>query len=607
MDNQEHLINYKNIYFVPSFHNKLQFCLETRKIFNEIKPDIVAVEFPDIYYSEIIQAVSRLPKLTMLCINYSADEYEYIPIFPSDSMIEGIRLAKDNNIPIAMIDLSMENYRITDDFSPPDDYAINSIGLKKFYEINKPYLNKQSSIYESKRESNMAFHLNRLSKLYNKVLFIGGMSHWDNIKEFIEDKTFMFHHHENENTETPFLAKPSEKSLAYLMSEIPYLVFHYEISRRFNLPFDKWKIILKMISEAKQSPVLEEENYTTREINNLIQYSLKLSNIDNEIIPDLYNLLLSAKQTIGDDYAMELLDIAKKYPFVEEENLPIIDIDKNSFLLSGRKIMLKRKLPNFSLDPSSNNQWEKLQIVRKKKDDLPDDYLSEWFFFGFYSHIPEDIILEGFIDRLENKALNELIKEPKIQEFSGSLLDGLDLRETIRDYTNKKIYVKEYKKENLDVGSWLIIFDNDLTYEKYPWSMTLSAEHNNESDIAFYATNPLLHPVGKQIIKAEYGALLAFKPPLPDNKKVYMEELEVIDDLRIYQLTMLAIELSEGKDIIYVSSKEIDPYFIKMASIKGKRLIHIPLTRFSNRNLKKLKRFHLLKSKNTRRIADDYI
>lgn len=602
----EEILNYRNIYFVPSFHNKLQFCLEVRKAFNEIKPDIVAVELPDIYYSEIIQAVSRLPKLTMLCINYSENEYEYIPIFPSDSMIEGIRLAKENNLPISMIDLAMENYKIFDDFIPPDDYAINSMGLSKFYEINKEYFNKKE-LKETKRESNMAFHLNRLSRLYTKVLFIGGMAHWENIKQFIDEKTFMFHHHEIENVETPFLAKPSQKSLAYLMSEIPYVVFHYEIARRFNLSFDKWKIILKMIEEAKQMPILEDESFNTREINNLIQYSLKLANIDNEILPDLYNLLLSAKQTLGDDYGMELLDLAKKYPFLEEEDLPIIDIDKDSFLLAGRKITLKRKLPSFSLDPKSNNQWEQLQLVRKKKDELPDDYLSEWFFFGFYSHIPEDIVLEAFIDRLENKAINELIKEPKVQEFSGSLLDGLELRETIRNHHNKKIFVKEYKKENLDVGAWLIVFDEDLSYSKYPWAMALSAEHHNESDIAFYASNPLMHPVGKQIIRAEYGALLAFKPPLPSYQKVYIEEIDVIENLRLYQLTTLAIELSEGKDIIYVSSKEIDPYFIKMANSKGKRLIHIPITRFSNRNIKKLKRFHLLKSKNTRRIADDYI
>ena len=602
----EGIINYKNIYFVPSFHNKLQFALEVRKVFSAIKPDIVAVELPDIYYSDIVQAVSRLPRLTMLCLSYSDDSYEYIPIFPSDSMIEGIRLAKENSLPISFIDLAMEEYKIFDNFIPPDDYAINTIGLEKFYELNKEYFTSKND-YDNKRESNMAFHLNRLSKLNTTVLFIGGMAHWENIKDHIENKTFMFHPHQIDNVNIPFLAKPAEKALPYLMSEIPYVVFNYELARRFNLSFDKWQIIIKMVQLAKDTPNLEEESFNTREINNLIQYAIKLAHLDNEIVPDLYNLLLSAKQTLGDDYGIELLELAKKYPYIETDNLPIIDIDENTFMLAGKKITLKRKLPNFSLDPNSNNKWEALELKRKKKDDLSDDHLSEWFFFGFYSHIPEDVVLEGFIDRLENKALNEINKEAKVKEFNGSFLDGVDIRETIRDYQNKKIYVKEYKKENLDVGAWLIIFDDDLKFEKYPWTMSLSAEHHNESDIAFYATNPLLHPVGKQIIKAEYGALLAFKPPLPNYKKVSIDEIDVLEDLRAYQMTMLAIELSEGKDIIYVSSKAIDPYFNKAAESRGKRLIHIPLTRFSNRNLKKLKRFHLLKSKNTRKIADDYI
>ncbi|MBC7474113.1 MAG: conjugal transfer protein TraB, partial [Candidatus Sericytochromatia bacterium] len=95
----EGLLSYNNIHFVPSFHNRLQFSLEVRKMFSKIKPDAIAVELPDIYYSDVIQAVSRLPKLTMLCLNHdNQDTYAYIPIFPSDSMIEGIRLAKDNGL-----------------------------------------------------------------------------------------------------------------------------------------------------------------------------------------------------------------------------------------------------------------------------------------------------------------------------------------------------------------------------------------------------------------------------------------------------------------------------------------------------------------------------
>jgi hypothetical protein len=602
-------LQYENIYFIPSFHNKLQFSLEVRKAFSEIMPDAVAVELPDIYYSEILQAVGRLPRLTMLCLDHGNDSYEYIPVFPSDSIIEGIRIARDNSLPISFIDMAVKEYQVFDDwFEPPDDYAINSIGLEKFYELNKDYL-KSPVPADNHRESTMAFHLDRLGRNYKKVLFIGGMFHWENIKKHLQEKTFMFHPHEMETIQSPFLAKPGDKALYSLMGEIPYLVFHYEIARRFNTGFDKWQTIIKLLQEAKTAPLLEEENFTVREMNNLIEYAKKLAWTDDRIIPELFNLLLAAKQTLGDDYGIELLELAQKYPFKEEEDLPVIDLspDQKDFLLSGRKITLKRKLPDYNLNASPENQWQELQLIRKKKEELPDDYISEWFIFGFFSHIPEDIILESFIDRMENKLISELRQEPKIREFTGSMLDGLDLRETLRNYSNKKIYVKEFKKEKISIGAWLMIFDDELTYTKYPWAMSLSAEHHNESDIAFYATNPLLHPVSREIIRADYGALLAFKPPLPENKKVLWEDLDVIDGLRIYQLVMLAIDLTPANGILYISAKPLEAYYYKMAESRNKKLYHVPLSRFSNRNLKKIRRFHLLKSRKTRRIADDYI
>ncbi|MBC7476242.1 MAG: hypothetical protein H7263_18305, partial [Candidatus Sericytochromatia bacterium] len=556
----------------------------------------------------VIQAVSRLPKLTMLCLNHdNQDTYAYIPIFPSDSMIEGIRLAKDNGLSISFIDLAIKDYKVVEAFQSPDDYAINTIGLEKFYDLNRQYLPKSDNQTDNKRESNMAFHLNRLSKNFERVLFIGGMAHWENIREHLVQQTYMFHPHELEMINPPFLAKPGDKALFSLLEEIPYLVFNYEIARRFNLPYDKWQTIIKLLQEVKSLPLIEEENYNTREMNNLIDYAKKLAHIDDEIIPDLYNLLLSAKQTLGDDYGIELLDLSMKYPFKEDDNLPIINLENNNFTMGGKKISLKRSLPDFAMNTLPDNQWQKLELIRKKKDEIPDDYISEWFDFGFYSHVPEDTILENFIDRMENKVINEMVIQPKIHEFSGSLMDGLELRETIRNFTNKKIYVKEFKKEKISIGAWLMIFDDELSAIKYPWAMSLSAEHHNESDIAFYATNPLLHPVSRQIIKAEYGALLAFKPPLADNKKISWEDIDIMEDLRIYQMTMLAIDLCTTNGILYIASKPPEPYFYKIAAQKNKKIYYLSLNKFSNRNLKKIKRFHLLKTRKTRNIADDYI
>ncbi|MFN8671219.1 MAG: hypothetical protein U0457_03940 [Candidatus Sericytochromatia bacterium] len=604
--NKKSYLNYKNIYFVPSFHNKLQFVLEVRKAFSELQPDIIAIELPDIYYSEVIRAIDLLPSLTMLCIQNSKNSLDYIPIFPSDSMIEGIRLGKENKLPISFIDTAIKDYKTLDDFEPPDDYAIKTLGLEKYYNLVKEYFSLEKTEQDLKREESMAFHLNRLSNNFKKILFIGGMAHWENITKHLEKRTFKLHNHEFELIKSPFLATPSKKSLYALLEELPYLVFKYELARRFNIPFDKWEIIVNIFQEVKQMEVFENENFGTRDIQNLIDYAKKLAFTDNKLIPDLFNILIAGKYTLGEDFTLELLEILLNYKFEANKNLRVIDFDDKNFTLDGKKIKLKKKLPSYIKD-SKNNKWQELQIIRKKRDNVTHDDLKEWFFFGFYSHLPEDEILEGFIDRTENKLISEILEEPKIHEFSGNLMDGLDLRESIRDFHKKKLYVREYKKEKIDIGCWLIIFDEELLFQRYPWEMALSSEHNNESDLAFYATNPFMHPISKEIVRAEYGALLAFKPALPDNTKVYSEDLETSEEDRIFRLFILALELNTTNDILYIAEKPPEKFYYDLANKKNKRIFYLPLSRFSNRNLKKLRRFHLLRSKKTRDIADDYI
>lgn len=610
---KESILYYKNIRFVPSFHSKLQFALEVRKVFTEFLPDIVAVELPDIYYSEVIKALDRLPRLSMICLDQNKDVYAYIPIFPSDSMVEGMRLAKTNRLPISFIDLAISNYRIEKNtFELPDEYVIQEIGLEKFYETIIPYFPKSEiGSDDRKREELMAFHLQRLMKQFKKILFIGGMTHWEVIKELLEKEQWKFHPHELESVKPPFLATPGKGALYSLLTEIPYLVYKYELSRQFSLNYDQLREIEKMVLQAKQSSNLKEEFFSPREFKNLMLYARNLALMDKTILPDLFNLLTASKGVLGDDYSIELLDLALKYPFIEDDpNIPVIDFDpKSGFMMSGRKITLRRRLPvkNVSSDPRNN--WQEVKLKRRKKEDIPKDEEFNWVYFGFFSHIPEDIILEGFIDRLCDKLANELNEgEPRIFEFQGSMMDGIDIRTTIR-YRNltNKLYVKEYPKYTINIGAWVLIFDPDLSEEKYPWSLALSAEHHNESDLSFYATNPALHPVTRQIVRADYGAILAIKPPLPSKEKVDWMDLEVPEEYRHDQLLQLAISKSPRNGILYVNSTPPAEYYYNLASQKGKTLFYLPINRVSKKNLKILRRFHLLKNRSTRDIASEYI
>jgi hypothetical protein len=231
-----------------------------------------------------------------------------------------------------------------------------------------------------------------------------------------------------------------------------------------------------------------------------------------------------------------------------------------------------------------------------------------WFFFGFFSHVPEDLVLEGFIDRLEDKLASEpAAQQVRLHEFNGSLMDGIDMRETIRHAPQGKIFVRENKSALQPIGAWILIFDEDLSFARYPWMMSLSAEHHNESDIAFYASNPAMHPVTREIIRAEYGALLALKPALPPEQKLDWADLDIDEDLRKEHLIRLAIRYSPRPGILYFASVPPEAYYFEQARAQGKRLYHLPLTRVSQRHLKRIQRFHLLSRREVRKIADDYI
>lgn len=605
------MLSWGPITCVPSFHNRLQFARELRRAFAELQPDVVAIELPDVYYSDLLQGIARLPRLSLLCLQQQHDRFSYIPISPADSMIEALRLGRENRLPVALVDLAVRDYQINvQPMAVPDDEAITTIGLEAFYQAVAPHLPRvEADGPDSRREAHMAARLRDLATRFERILFVCGMTHWEAIRAHLEAGSGEIHAHELESAQAPFLAKLGPKARHVLLEEMPYLVLHYELARRFNLPFGKDALLRRLLQEARKAPALREEHYSPRELRNLLQYAYKLAVIDKCVSPDLFNLLLACKQTLGDDYAIEVMDRALAYPYEDPDQLPEIEFDPASqgFWMEGRRIELQRRLP-LPLDDAARHDWEQLKIVRKKTDEIPEGYSPLWFFFGFYSHIPEDLILEGFIDRLEDKLASEpAAMQVRLHEFNGSLMDGIDMRETIRHYPLGKIFVREQISAMQPIGAWILIFDEDLAFNRYPWMMSLSAEHHNESDIAFYASNPAMHPVTRDIIRAHYGAMLCLKPALPPDQKLDWSDLDIDEDLRKEHLIRLAIRHSPRPGILYFAAEAPDPYYFQLAKSQGKRLYHLPLARVSKRHLKRIQRFHLLSRRNVRRNASDYI
>ena len=104
------MIRYQNVYVVPSFHSKIQFACEVRRLFFDIRPDVIAVELPEGVRKEVLEGINHLPNISVVMYAETKKRFAYIPIDPADSLIEAIRLGLEYKIPVEFVDLDVNNY-----------------------------------------------------------------------------------------------------------------------------------------------------------------------------------------------------------------------------------------------------------------------------------------------------------------------------------------------------------------------------------------------------------------------------------------------------------------------------------------------------------------
>lgn len=194
-----------------------------------------------------------------------------------------------------------------------------------------------------------------------------------------------------------------------------------------------------------------------------------------------------------------------------------------------------------------------------------------------------------------------------LRPFESSLLDGIDIRETIRNWHQQKIYVREYQKISGSVGSIVLIFDEDLKNENYPYQTTWLGEHASESDMAFYSTPLTENVIGPGISRCHYGGFMLTYPPMRMydiwNDPDYIRQTYSKSEL----LLMAAIDYALEKYIVYVAAKPFRPWFHNFAAQLDRKLIYLPIGQLNPVILKKIRTFHILDGKGRRPQARNYI
>jgi len=235
------------------------------------------------------------------------------------------------------------------------------------------------------------------------------------------------------------------------------------------------------------------------------------------------------------------------------------------------------------------------------------DWAQRWNPLGQCSWPPEDARIESFNLHVREQAKALLGADlARAEKFTTSIRDGIDLRETLRHWHKKELYVKEIPPTRGNIEVVVFLFDTPADPGKYSWRATWFAEHREESTLCFYATPFGENLVGPGIGEAVYGGAMFLFPPRPI--------LDIWSDPRLafagtMEERLLAGALMHSREphIVVVSPVLPTSRWRRLARTFHKRLIPIPLSRFSRQTVDRLRRFHVLNGHDVRSYAARFI
>ncbi len=598
---------WRNVRIVPVLHNRMEFAVEVRKQFLEFRPDRVAVEYPGTLKDRIIQAVKRLPLLSVVYYEESDGTFVYLLIEPTDALVEAVRSSLEKGITIDFVDRDTEGYPY--DYTPmPDSYAVCRVGHYLFCNAYMEATRGQRVFFEDElREKAMAYKLQRLAKSGDRILFVCGLQHLSGILENLDSpQTEVIERRVREGVGLAHLHRDSSREI---LSEMPFLMVKYENMRRqipHQIP-DRLKINTELIKVARESHLKNnKEELSSTQVRILFKFARNYALLTGALVPNFYQLIIAARGVADDNFAYEVWDKGSDYPWqVDKPGLPVLRLTGEDLFLDQRRIRFHRTLKRF------RRRLVPVPVKKRVRERIPGEWKKEFNTHYICSYPPEDVVVEGYGEYLKKRALEIKAEDnTRIVPFVSSMMDGLDIRQTIREWYQGKIYVKEGIPLRGKVGSVVIIFDPDIPKkgekERFPWKVTWLGEHDQESDMSFYSTPAGEVMVGPGISRCQYGGFMLTYPPL----RVYDIWKDTYFDIarnKPERLLMAAIDYSLEKHIVYVAHAPPSGWCQSMAAKEGKKIIYLPIGMFSPVKLRKIREFHVLDGHHVRRYARHFI
>ena len=546
-------------------------------------------------------------------------DMNYVPIDPCQGVIAAIRVCLGEHIPRAFIDLESEQFT---PFSSvlPDPYAVRKVSPDKFATAVLPAIPRPESEQINEQIHYMATQLKKLEESYEQILFITSVQYWPWIREAYLDSI------QNDAPVSPAEFKGTEfldlvtetfkvdpRTYPFLLGELPFITSLYERARSElveseDTSIDGIKELLLAARSSYQSDMGHRgRRITLTHLSKCLQYIRNLSLIQRRLTPDLVTIVTGCQQILGDEFALQVAELANHYrygsdPFEERTSNSTIKlgIERAVFPDGGMAKMVSR-LPNPPV------QWKTIELNRKPNSKQKKDWEFKWNPYTQCSYPPEDQRIENFRSRVFDRAKAILGNDlARTEKFTTSVKDGIDIRDTLRHWHEKEIYVRVNPPNRGQLDACVMLFDCPADPREYPWRTTWFAEHDQESTLAFFATHFADEMIGPGIGVGTYGGALFLFPPIPIRDVWSDAQLDYATTME-ERLIAAACLHSRGREIALVSPLPPGSGWRKLAKRYKKRLIHVPLSSFGDESIQQLRRVHVLNGKEVRSYAEEFI
>lgn len=473
-----------NVYLVPILRHHLNFAVLVQRAARELQlgdQDLIAVGLPESVREAMSEAADRLPHVSLIISSLSnSDQREVFPVTPGDGIVEAVRIAAEQRIPLRFVDQEIAPGHLLDHFCMadedwPDDGLALERGAEWYLDLVAERLAHPPSRFEpvdTWRELYMAACLQRLHPRHRRILFVANATHVRAVQQLLRQPVLLTDDDRSALPVTKYrIWEPSLPILLRYLDYIPRLVQRYEEHRREGTAheFDKRTALLRLIYQLNEGA--KDLRLSIRHYQAFAQVLTKLLEGEQRISPSFETVLTACGSCFNNPFRERVFrHLLGYFDQVKVERIGRIKGTRDSmFEVSATRprsgqVFVARNCAQF------DHHYEVVRVAGAESDGEIPDFAPD-FPFGEILEIesaprrrrprgapadwsggseqsswpPADAFLNSMRRKAFNLARTGGNRQVKSVEFHGSMQDGLDFRRTLRSYYKQqpKLYVRQ--------------------------------------------------------------------------------------------------------------------------------------------------------------------